>query len=135
MGRFMAREELIPGRVLCSGAQRAVESWEMVSAALGVDVPVEIRDEIYGSSPGTLMKLIRLLPNEEDSVLLVGHNPTFESLALQLAGSGNEEALQTLAFKYPTGALAILDFAVRSWEDIGWGAGYLRDFIRPKALK
>lgn len=135
LGRYMAKEKLIPQRVLCSGARRAQESWELVSDALGVTVPVKVLPEIYEGSTGTLKGLIHGLPDSEDSVLLVGHNPTFHHLALSLAGSGEETALQRLQFKYPTGALAILDFTVQGWSQVREGAGHLRDFVRPEDLK
>lgn len=135
MGRFLASEGLIPDRVLCSGALRAIQTWNLVSEELPSEVHTEVRDEIYHASPGNLMELIRALPNDEESVLLVGHNPSFESLALQATGSGDDEALRSLAFKYPTGALAILDFDAPDWADVEWGTGHLRAFIRPKALE
>lgn len=134
MGRHLADEGLIPHRVLCSGAVRAVETWEIVSRALGGKVPVEFRDEIYHASPDTLIALIRSLPDAWPSVLLVGHNPTFESVALSLAGSGDGKALLDMGSKFPTGALAILDFGIGRWTEMEEGEGHLRDFIRPREL-
>jgi phosphohistidine phosphatase len=135
LGRYMSKEKLIPERVLCSGARRAQETWDLVSDALEVTVPVNVLPEIYHGSTGTLKGLIHGLPDSEDSVLLVGHNPTFHDFALSLAGSGEEEAIQRLRFKYPTGSLAILDFGVQEWREVREGTGHLRDFIRPKGLK
>ena len=135
VGRYLARNGLIPERVLCSGAVRAVETWELVSESLGTEVPTEFMDEIYHASPRTLLEIIRTLPEWEESVLLVGHNPTFETLAIRLAGTGDEEALLVLSSKYPTASLAILDFRIRSWQELEEGGGHLRDFIRPKDLK
>jgi phosphohistidine phosphatase len=135
LGRFMGKGGLIPDRVLCSSAVRATETWELVSEGLGGSVPTDFRDDLYHASPGTLVKLIRSLPDDEGSVLLIGHNPTFESLARQLAGSGDERAIRSLASKYPTGALAILDFRIQSWKELDAGEGDLRDFVRPKTLE
>jgi len=112
-----------------------VETWQWVSSELQESVPTEFRDEIYHASPRDLIQLIQALPDGEDSVLLIGHNPTFESLALRLAGSGKDEAFRTMTLKFPTGAMAILDFRVEGWKDVEEGKGELRDFIRPKALK
>jgi len=134
VGRYLGRAGLIPDRVLCSGAARAVETWELVSEALGADVPVEFQDEIYHASPRTLLEILRTLPGTVDSVLLIGHNPTFESLAHRLAGSGEEAALDAMDSKFPTAALAILDFRVRRWEELEERGGFLREFVRPKDL-
>ncbi|MFO8172838.1 MAG: histidine phosphatase family protein [Longimicrobiales bacterium] len=135
MGRFMAREELIPHRTLCSGALRARETWELVAPALGEAVPTEFRPEIYHSSPSSLLELIHGLGKTDESALLVGHNPTFQQLSLSLAGSGDEGALRTIRAKFPTGALAVLDFPYHHWPEVAPGAGYLRMFVPPRSLK
>ncbi len=131
----MVKEGLVPHRVLCSSAVRATSTWELLSRAVGDQMPVEIRDELYETSPDRLLELIRALPEDESSVLLIGHNPTFEDLALALAGDGNAEALDELDRKYPTGALAVLDFSTDRWGEVREGRGFLRAFIRPKAIK
>ena len=135
VGAHMLREGFVPDRVLCSAARRAQETWELVSEALGSGSPVEVLSELYLASPSTLLTLIQGLADDEGSVLLVGHNPTFEDLALALAGTGEEGALDALESKYPTGALAVLEFRVRSWREVRPGIGFLRAFVRPKELK
>lgn len=135
MGAYMARNGLIPQRVLCSHARRAVETWELVAERLKADPVVEIREDLYHAHPESLLTLLQALTDSEDTVLMVGHNPTFEDLARDLTGGGDPEAIQELRRKYPTGALATLDFRVPSWDEVRVGEGYLRDFMRPKALK
>ena len=135
VGSYMARNGLIPNRVLCSPARRAVETWEMVSEQIDDPVEVEVRDDLYHASPGGLLAILQDLPDTEDSVLLVGHNPTFEELALELAGAGQAEPLMEVGRKYPTGALAIIEFSVDNWSHVREGTGYLRAFIRPRFLE
>jgi len=98
-------------------------------------IQVEVREDIYHASPGSLLSILQDLPDSEEAVLLVGHNPTFEDLAFALAGNGREESLEELGRKYPTGGLAILDFPVASWSEVREGEGFLRDFILPRALR
>ncbi len=135
MGDYMASNGLIPNRVLCSSARRAVETWELVSTFFEDSIRFEITQDLYEASPGNLLDILQQLPPETDTVLLVGHNPTFEELASALAGSGRPESLAELDRKYPTGALAVIDFSVGGWPDVRAGAGYLRDFVRPRSLK
>jgi phosphohistidine phosphatase len=82
----------------------------------------------------SVLALIQELPSSVSSVLLVGHNPTFEDLALSLVGTGPPDALDNLDRKYPTGALAILDFMVDDWRQVAGASGYLREFVRPREL-
>ena len=37
---------------------------------------------------------------------------------MALIGSGAEPEMRRLAAKYPTGAVAVLDFSARRWEDV-----------------
>jgi phosphohistidine phosphatase len=64
--------------------------------------------------------------------MLIGHNPAVEQLALTLAGGG--QGLAVLSVKYPTGALATLEFSGR-WGDLRPGSAELTDFITPKQLE
>ena len=68
-------------------------------------------------------------------MLIVGHNPGLQDLALMLAGSGRPEAMKAIADKYPTGALAVLDFALPTWQSISPGSGTLKRFVKPRSLK
>lgn len=135
MGRFLEREGLIPERVLCSGALRARQTWDLVALSLGTTVPTEIRPDIYHSTSGSLLNLIQGLPEKDASVLLVGHNPTFQELALLLLGHGDPNAVQKMKAKFPTAALAVLDFPDHGWSGVLPGQGRLRLFIRPRDLE
>lgn len=135
MGEYLAQNGLVPDRVLCSTAKRASETWDLAARSMGAHPPLEMKEEIYHASIQDLLSLIQALPDREDSVLLVGHNPTFEDLALALAGSGEREALQALRIKYPTGALAVLEFSGNAWASLDMDQGHLRAFIRPRSLE
>ena len=130
----MAADGLVPDLVLCSPARRAMDTWSLVSEQLPGFPEVRVLEDLYHTSPGTLLSLIRELDDSASSVLLVGHNPTLEELAVSLSGEGVEEGLPEIASKYPTGALAVIDFEVDRWREVQPGLGCLRAFIRPKAL-
>jgi phosphohistidine phosphatase len=131
----MAHQGLLPELVLCSPARRALDTWNLVSESLGSVPQVEVLEDLYHTSPGTLLALIRELSDSIDSVLLVGHNPTFEELALTLAAQGDRVGLEEMARKYPTGALAVIDFPIERWGEVQAGSGSLRVFTRPRDLR
>jgi phosphohistidine phosphatase len=78
--------------------------------------------------------MVQSLDDAEESVLLVGHNPAFENLADVLSGTGDRDGMARMLRKYPTAALAVIDFPVSHWSEIRPGEGYLRAFVRPKDL-
>src|SRR5215204_501834 len=116
--------------VLCSSA-RARDTLERIAPALGDGVDVQIEPELYGASEARLLEQVRAVAEDVESVLLIGHNPGLEQLALELAGSGDE--LMSLRRKYPTAAVATLEFD-GPWRALEPGRATLTGFVKPKDL-
>jgi phosphohistidine phosphatase len=134
MGRYLRRQKLTPDIVLCSTARRAQETWALAAPALKQEVPVEMSDRLYLATPSQTLALVRRLPQSADSALLIGHNPGFHTLALQLVGAGEDSLRGRLRAKFPTAALAVIDFSIAEWSELGEGAGTLERFIAPRDL-
>ena len=134
MGRYLRRQKLVPDIVLCSAARRARETWELAVAALKAEIPVEYSERLYLAAPAQILRLLHQLPETTESALLIGHNPEFHALALQLLGSGDGEARAQLQAKFPTAALAVIDFEVERWGDLAAGKGKLERFVAPRDL-
>ena len=117
--------------VLCSSAARTRETFELVGAALGAPT-VLFEDELYAASPDDLLARITVVPDGVSSLMLIGHNPGLQQLALVLASSGDE--LERLENKFPTGGLATLALA-NPWSRLRPGDAILADYIVPKQLR
>lgn len=78
-GRWLAQQNLVPDRVLCSPARRARETLAAVLESLG-NVEQRLEAEIYEGTPGTLSELADA-NRDCDRLLMVGHNPGLERLA------------------------------------------------------
>lgn len=131
MTREIAQRELAPALVLVSPAQRTRETMELVAPALG-GADVEYSAEIYNAKVGTLLDLLRGLPDDADPVMVIGHNPALEELAALLARERPRES-DPLASGLPTGALAILDMPGKHWSRLGERRGRLRGLLTPPA--
>lgn len=92
---------------------------------------MQIERELYGASEQSLLDRLRVVEDGVESLMLIGHNPGLEQLALSLAGGGHK--LAGLRHKYPTGALATLEFSGR-WRDLRPGQAELTDFVTPREL-
>jgi phosphohistidine phosphatase len=134
MGRYLRRQRLLPDMVLCSAARRARETWELAAPASKAAIPVEYSERLYLAAAPQILRLVRQLPESAGSALLLGHNPGFHMLALALVGAGDAAARARLQAKFPTAALAVVDFDVRRWRDIGEGQGLLERFVAPRDL-
>jgi phosphohistidine phosphatase len=124
-------EGIAPALVLCSTARRTRETLERIAPALG-DAEIRTEDALYGASAATLLERLRRLPDEVESVLLIGHNPGLQELALRLARPA--PALDPLTDKFPTGALAVLALAAGRWSECAPGTAELVAFARPRDL-
>jgi phosphohistidine phosphatase len=131
VAREMRRLGLGFDLVLASPARRVVETIEAVAAEFG-PLPAQYDERLYLASPQMLVDVIHEAPANTASLLLIGHNPGLESLALLLAGVGPLRS--ELAIKYPTATLAEIALPVANWTEVRGGDGALRRFIRPRDL-
>lgn len=133
MGRFLADQGIAFDSVLASPAVRVAETVALVEEALGRPLGAVADRRIYMASGASLLELVQAAP-DVPHLLLVGHNPGLEDLALMLAANDSSPARAALAAKYPTGALVTLSFAAGSLAAIREGEGMVLRFVRPRDL-
>ena len=136
MARYLRKNEHTLDLILCSAAARTTQTAELVLHELESDI--EYRENLYLAEPARILAAIRGAPANVNHLMMVGHNPGLEQTAGILAREpvrrkerARHEALEE---KFPTSALAILDFDVGRWRDVAEGSGKLADFVRPKDL-
>ena len=133
VGAYLASEALYPAYVMVSPAKRTVMTWEAVRPHLP-GLEAQIVPSIYESSGTRLLAAVRSAPESADSLLLIGHNPGLQDLAEHLIGAGSRRARTALAEKFPTAALAVIEFETGSWSRIAPGTGRLERFVTPRTL-
>lgn len=134
IGRAMRAEGMAFDTIYASPAARVTETLAIAGESYGQPLTAEFDQHLYLASPILLLEKVQHAVDAGDAMLLAGHNPGMEQLALMLAGSGDSDALETLAEKYPTGTLAAIRFDVDDWADIREGSGTLTRFLRPRDL-
>ncbi|MDJ0947826.1 MAG: histidine phosphatase family protein [Alphaproteobacteria bacterium] len=134
MGKFMRSQGLLPDLVLCSSAERARQTWSAVAAELDDKIPVEHAKELYMADASGLIDQLRSVEDQVDRVLMVGHNPGMERCARALVGTGDKDTADKMAAKFPTAALAVIEFDVKRWRDVRGGSGRLTRFVLPREL-
>ncbi|MBT8062300.1 MAG: histidine phosphatase family protein [Xanthomonadales bacterium] len=118
-----------PEKALCSSSRRTRETLApFVSAHPDLETNTTYSDAIYEATAGSLHALADEAFESCNSLMMVGHNPGFEHLALGLAR--NEDT--TEIHKMPTGTLAVIEFPGGFRSDAGHGT--LRHWIRRKDL-
>jgi phosphohistidine phosphatase len=135
MGAYMARHALAPDLVVASPARRVAETLEHVLPAFKNPPKIRHEQRIYESGANMLLAVIKETPKAVHSLLLVGHNPGMAELASLLIAAGDVEARQQLIEKFPTAALAVIDFPLDDWGKLHPKAGRLDRFVVPRALE
>jgi phosphohistidine phosphatase len=133
MARHLRAAAVAPDLVLCSPARRAVQTWEGVAPGVPPDTAVEVDEAIYHADADELFARLRDVRSRIRSVLLIGHNPGLQDLAVDLVGSGDVGLRERLLTKFPTGALATIDVP-GDWHDLTWGAASVLALVVPREL-
>lgn len=133
MRDYFVAEAIRPALVLCSPALRTRQTLDRVlPMELGWNVAVRIEPSLYTFDAATLLDRLSEIPEGVDSVLLVGHNPAIQDLAVMLAARGDR--LDRLTRKFPTAGLAEIEFPTTPWRDIRRASGELTRFVVPRNL-
>lgn len=104
-----------------SPAERTRATWALVAAELGDPPEASFDERMYAGTDGVLLSVVRGLPEQATTAILVGHNPDVEDLVEALTGDW---------VSLPTSALAVLDIA-GPWAEVGSGTAVLRASGRP----
>jgi phosphohistidine phosphatase len=135
-GGWLRAAGRVPDRVMCSTARRARQTWQLAAAQLDAPPAVSFDQRVYGAAAGELLDLARETAAGARRLLIVGHDPAMQELTLALASAraGDAEALGRVRFKFPTAAIAVLEFT-GPWQQLGPGQARLTAFVVPRDLR
>jgi len=135
IGRWLAAENYRPDLVLVSDAARAQETWELVRTAIP-SAPARHLPELYGADPSELLRAIHgTAKTDPKCLMIIAHNPGLHELALALIAGGDAAGRRALDANLPTSGVAVIDFKIDDWDDIGFRGGQLARFASPKLLR
>ena len=126
IGRHLAATGPVPDLALTSPARRARDTLTLTADAMGWGGPTRIVDALYGRGPAAVLDELRTLGPGEETVMIVGHEPTWSSLIGLLSG---------VHVRFPTAALALLDLADGGWVDMAADSAELVWLVTPRELE
>jgi phosphohistidine phosphatase len=109
-GAWLADEGLRPQLVLCSTATRTRLTWHGVSLALAQSKESAIAPEVhyeaglYDGGRTEVVDLLRAVPDDVRTVLVIGHNPTMSDVSALLHP---HDPRQAVGFELKTSGLAV----------------------------
>jgi phosphohistidine phosphatase len=126
MGKLVRKYELTPDMVITSDAVRARLTAEAVAEEARYAGEILLDRRLYLASPADILRLLRTVRANAQTVMIVGHNPGLEELVEQLTGERQD---------LPTAALAQIVLPIDQWRDLKPSTGgTLVGHWRPKEL-
>jgi len=129
LGQWLASRGYVPDEVYCSDALRTRKTWSGIAPALPGSPVLELKPALYHAGPDVMMAVLKHAKG--DCVMMIGHNPGIAEFAHRLV---SKTPISPEFRKYPTGATLVVDFAVESWADAGFGQGVTVDFVVPREI-
>jgi len=103
--------------LLCSPSQRTSQTMQIMLNNTNIKPEIKFEQKIYQGSTPEIKNIVYELPDEFDSVMIIGHNPTIASLASSLC---NQKFT-----KFDSAGLAIIEFNVNKWISLNHMSGEL----------
>ncbi len=128
MAQKLIERNTLPQLIIHSGAVRAEQTAEIIAHEIGLSAPMKIVPWIYtGYSTAEFLELINTLPENIDTVAVVGHNPNITEIAVRLC--------RDFRVSFPTSANLTIAFDVKHWMNLEPNQGKMVAFEYPKMYK
>lgn len=102
-------------KVYCSPAKRALQTAKLLVKGFNwASEILEVKEELYNFSDEPVLEFISRLDDQLNTVVLVGHNPAFESCINQLGNTDFDHL--------PTASFGMISFKENSWKKIQNGS-------------
>ncbi|UWX57719.1 phosphohistidine phosphatase SixA [Chlorobaculum sp. MV4-Y] len=125
MSERLRKKGITPERLISSPAQRALETAEIFADELGIERREIVQKiEIYEGGIDALVVIVRSLADEDNTVMLFGHNPTISHFVQWLTGKP-ADAMDTCG-------IAKIELDCEHWQDAAEGCGKLDWYEYPK---
>jgi phosphohistidine phosphatase len=114
-----------------SPARRTQETWSLLALAWPDEPAVRTDVRIYRDWGAGLLEVVRGLPEEAATALVLGHEPGVSELVLRLASHDAPDLRERIDLKFPTCAAAVLELS-GPWAEARTGSAALEAFLTPK---
>lgn len=125
MGRYLTSIDSKPDYIMCSTAIRAVKTCKRASKSGKWKAPIELSGNLYVPTTEAVFQAIQNAPDTCNTLLIVGHEPTWSTMVRLLTGA---------VAAMPTAAAACMEVTIDNWSQVEPGCGVLRWLVTPKSL-
>lgn len=127
IGLELKNREIIPDIILSSPANRAKTTAELFAKSNNYNNEINFVSDFYFGNETSIVSSLNILKEDIETAMIVGHNPTMESLISEL--SENNEY-----YRMPTAAITILSANIDSWQELYKSVCKVELYLIPKEL-
>jgi phosphohistidine phosphatase len=132
VAHWVAERRIEPALVLCSPSLRTRQTLDIVAPSFAAPPQILVEEGLYLATARQLLARLRRVPAATQSVMLVGHNPGFQELAVYLSEVAGGPLMARLG-TFPTGALATFVVEI-AWAALERKCARLTALAAPKEL-
>jgi len=128
MARKLREKENSPGIMITSPAFRALETAFIFAEEFGIEPEnIIINSNLYYKMNfHSLQEFLSLVSEDDDTITMFGHNPSFTEITESLCKEGCD-------FMPKCGVISI-SFNIRTWSEIRHNTGKMEYFLKPEKV-
>ena len=125
MGNRLKKKEVRPQLLVSSPAERALATAKAIAERIGYpEERIVVKNKLYGAGVSEWLEVVKGLADDQQRVMLFGHNPGLTEVVNQLG-------TRSLA-NVPTCGVVAFDFDVDRWSEVPKSRPSRMDFYSPK---
>ena len=124
IGQVLTASGQMPEIIISSSAVRAKDTAQLAASEGKWDVEHIVSETLYHADIDELLCIVQNVDESFNRIMIVSHEPTISAAASRLIGGG--------LFRFPTAAIARIDFNTESWLNISSMNGQLVWFFPPR---
>ena len=109
MGELVKEKAIQPDLVICSSAYRAKQTMDLAMTAGEWECDSSITDVLYNTTAGVVFELIKHFSDDDKTIMLVGHEPTWSEVASKLTADN---------ISFSTAGMCGITFNTNSWQKV-----------------
>jgi phosphohistidine phosphatase len=126
--KYLKAKSVKPDLLLSSSARRAYETARIIADGIGYpDEQIQKTEALYHASSEDILSELYGLPDDIESVMIFGHNPTFTYFI--------NDYLDETIYNLPTSGTVCVVFETDKWEEISSAKNHVKFLVTPKMLK
>ena len=130
---WFEKNNIVLDYILTSSANRTLTTANIIFSKY--EYKIHQKKELYLCDYKEILKELKILDNNLNSVIIVGHEPSIsESLKFLISYCRPDLEYVTKSL-YPTGGLSVINFNITNWNKIDEKTGILDAFITPQYLE